>query len=82
MAAEQPMASAPTDGTHVLVKATVFGFVPDRQGFRSHKPIGSRWVECRYHDGRWQEWAGRLDSQSTASIQPIKWAPLPEDEQQ
>lgn len=72
------MQTAPTDGTRVLVKATVFGFVPDRHGFRSHKPVGTRWVEGRYHDGRWQEWCGRADRQSTALIQPIEWAELPD----
>lgn len=74
------MHDAPTDGTRVLIKATVFGFVPERHGssFRIHKPVGTRWVECRFHDGRWQEWCGTANRQSTAAIQPIDWAPLPE----
>jgi hypothetical protein len=74
---EQPMGTAPTDGTRVLIKAVVYGFLPDRQGFRSHRAIGSRWVECRYLAGCWQEWDGRMDRQTSATITPLAWAPLP-----
>ncbi len=74
------MNTAPTDGTRVLIKAVVTGYVPERRGshFRVHKPIGSRWVECRYIDGAWQEWCGVEDRRVLGTIEPIEWAPLPE----
>jgi hypothetical protein len=73
----EPMETAPTDGTRVLIQAVCYGFVPNRQGFRSHRAIGSRWVECRFKDGRWQEWVGTDNRQSTATVTPLAWAPLP-----
>lgn len=73
------MLDAPTDGTHVLIKAEVLGFVPERRGshFRVHKPVGTRWVECEFKDGEWQECHATVPR----TIKPLAWAPLPEDKQ-
>lgn len=78
------MIDAPTDGTRVLIKAEVIGFVPERHGshFRVHKPIGTRWVECHFKGGRWQEWAGTANRESPKEITPLAWAPLPEEKQE
>lgn len=74
------MHDAPTDGTRVLIKSEVIGFVPERHGspFRVHKPIGTRWVECWFHNGVWEEWTGRPGYPATREIKPLDWAPLPE----
>lgn len=74
-----PINTAPTDGTRILARVQVTGFVPERHGspFRVHTPIGSRWVEARFYDGRWQEWRGRENYQHPDTLVLLEWTELP-----
>lgn len=78
MTAEQPIETAPQDGTRVLIKSGVYDWARDRHGHRFHKLVGSVWTECRFIDGRWHEWAGTENrTVYGGSINPLAWAPLP-----
>lgn len=71
----QDMATAPTDGTCVLILTHTFEF--DHR-VNSTVSSGNAWIECRFVDGQWREWCGNKRTSSTGIVSPIKWAPLPE----
>lgn len=74
MTTPQPMETAPTDGTRVLINTRVYHFSAEKM---RHVPGGTQWIECRFIEGRWREWCGNERTQSTGSIDPIEWAPVP-----
>lgn len=72
--------TAPMDGTRILVQTEVQHYVAlhDRpNSFKAWKPVGTQWVEARYHHGRWQEWCGTEATSSTCTLKPLQWKPLP-----
>lgn len=72
--------TAPMDGTRILVQSEVQHYVAlyDRpNSFKTWKPVGTQWVEARYHQGRWQEWCGTEATTSTCTLKPPQWKPLP-----
>lgn len=72
--------TAPTDGTRVLVQAEVQHYVSASHrpnAFKTWKPVGTKWVEARYCQGRWQPWCGTAASWSTDTLNPLQWKPLP-----
>lgn len=72
MTTAQPMETAPTDGTRVLVRDEVWHYVDGRW-----LKVGHQWVEA-WHDGeRWQEWCGTKRTKSTNSVKPTAWAEKP-----
>ena len=70
------MSEAPKDGTRILIWERLHGFC---QREREYQPTGERLVEAWFSQGRWQEWCGER-TQSTATIDPLGWAPLPAKE--
>lgn len=75
---EQPMETAPQDGTRILIKSGVYEWSLDKHRHRYHRLVGSVWMECRFKDGRWAEWAGTENRMVCGgSINPLAWAPLP-----
>lgn len=75
----QDMATAPTDGTCILILTHMYGY--DREKCKQVRN-GTSWTECRFVDGQWQSWGGNKTTRSTWYIDPIKWAPLPEPRRQ
>ena len=71
------MSTAPRDGTRILIKCQMFGYVRE---LGRYTPCGTKWQECRFLDGKWSEWCGNSRTQSTSSIDPFGWAPLPSSE--
>lgn len=74
------MITAPMDGTRILVQTEVQHYVAlyDRpNSLKAWKPVGTQWVEARYHSGRWQEWCGTDATNSTCTLKPLQWRPLP-----
>lgn len=72
--------TAPMDGTRILVQTEVQHYVAlhDRpNSFKAWKPVGTQWVEARFHSGRWQEWCGTEATSSTCTLKPLQWKPLP-----
>lgn len=73
--------TAPMDGTRILVQTEVQHHLPVNpnkpNGFRNWKPVGTQWVEARYHKDRWQEWCGTDAAMSTCTLKPLQWKPLP-----
>ena len=70
-----PMETAPTDGTRVLILNRQHGY--DSKLYR-YVPHGEAWVECYFTNGKWEEWCGSFKITSSATIDPIEWAHLPE----
>jgi len=70
-----PMDTAPTDGTRVLILNRQHGY--DSKLFR-YVPHGEAWVECYFVNGKWEEWCGSFKITSSATIDPIEWAHLPD----
>lgn len=70
-----PMETAPTDGTRVLILNRQHGY--DSKLYR-YVPHGEAWVECWFTNGKWEEWCGSFKITSSATIDPIEWAHLPE----
>lgn len=68
------MATAPTDGTRVLVLCETTGY---NSGTARCEVTGTKWQECRYVEGKWRCWCGNDRIMSTESIKPLAWAPLP-----
>jgi hypothetical protein len=79
MAGWQRMESAPRDGTRILIQQRVHHF---SSALHKYVPAGTQWIECRFVDGAFKEWCGNNRTQSTGSIDPIAWAPLPNGEEQ
>lgn len=72
---KQPMDTAPTNGTLVLILRHTYGWSTS-----GHKYIktGAQWVECSFVDDKWRVWCGNSRTSSTDYVDPIAWAPLPE----
>lgn len=80
MARMQPMETAPRD-RRILLKANVYHLI--RNEWRI---VGTRWIEGLWRDGtpfgdkpKWHDWCGTPTAISTAHIDPIGWAELPEE---
>lgn len=73
----QPMDSAPTDGTRILIHTEVHHYSADRYQICAWRMIGSQWLEARFLEGKWVEWCGNEKTKSTNVLHPIEWAPLP-----
>lgn len=71
------MSTAPRDGTRILIKCQIFGYVRELGRYTPH---GTKWQECRFHGGKWAVWCGNSRMQSTESVDPFGWAPLPSGE--
>lgn len=78
----QPMDTAPTDGTRVLIHTEVHHYSADRYQICAWRVIGTQWLEARFKDGKWAEWCGNEKTSSNNTIHPIEWAPLPAGEPQ
>lgn len=74
----QPMDTAPTDGTRVLIHTEVYHYSADRYGVCDWRKIGTQWLEARFTDSKWVEWCGNEKTSSTNTLNPIEWAPRPE----
>lgn len=70
------MDTAPEDGTRVLIKTHVYHF--DGWG-TPHQRGGTTVIECWFRGGKWQAWCGKASISSTQFIDPISWAPIPEE---
>lgn len=74
----QPMDTAPTDGTRVLIHTEVHHYTRShRVPFSAWRKVGTQWLEARFKDGKWVEWCGNDKTNSTGTLHPIEWAPLP-----
>lgn len=75
MSTAQPMETAPTDGTRILVRAEVWHY--DTYGTGGWRLTGRRWLEA-WHDGdRWQEWCGAKRVKCNGTVVPTAWAENP-----
>lgn len=70
------MATAPKDGTRVLLKVNTYGYSWHHQ---KHVHTGEQWTEARYKDGEWKEWCGCDEINSTGTLHPIGWMPSPDN---
>ncbi|WP_395601176.1 hypothetical protein AB4P95_30155 (plasmid) [Pseudomonas sp. A1437] len=83
----QSMETAPRDGTHILVKYIVTHYVREPRpspfggfGHGEYRPVGHKWEEFRFVDGKFQTWSGTDKSRSiNGGGEPIGWAPIPGD---
>lgn len=75
-----PMASAPMDGTRILVQTEVHHYGPlyrRPNSLKGWKSVGTRWVEARFYEDRWQEWCGTAATICTGTLHPMHWRPVP-----
>lgn len=81
----QGMETAPRDGTHILVKYIVTHYVrergrPGEYHFGEYRPVGHKWEEFWFVDGKFQTWSGTDSCRSiNGGGEPIGWVPLPHD---
>lgn len=74
----QPMASAPLDGTRVIVKTTVMHYLNGR-----HQPNGEKIIEARHicrpghYKPEWVVWCGNDHTFSTEKLYPTAWMGIP-----
>lgn len=71
------MSSAPRDGTRILIKHYTYSYVSHL--VRMMKDGGTKISECRFHQGDWRAWCGTPFTSSTEYIDPISWAPVPDE---
>lgn len=70
------MATAPQDGTRILVKTQVYHYSRDMHNL---KHTGEQWIEARWKDGEWKEWCGDDQTNTTGKLYPIGWMPSPDN---
>lgn len=72
----QNMATAPRDGTRILIYGVTSGYC---QKARGYVPNGEKWQESWFVDGKFQEWTGNAKGRVAggADIEPLGWAPVP-----
>lgn len=68
------MASAPKDGTRILIKHYTWGL-----NFKLYQQerTGKAITECWWDGERWQVWCGNHRTTSTAHIEALAWAEIP-----
>lgn len=76
MSKAQPMATAPTDGTRILIKSNTWHYHHRKM---EYVQTGTQWLEARFKDGKFIEWTGNERISTTGSIDPVAWAPVPEE---
>lgn len=76
--AMRDMATAPRDGSRILIKTNVSHYSRGWPHFGYHV-VGTSWGECWFVDGKFQRWCGDDRTRSTGGIDPLGWAPLPLD---
>ena len=78
----QPMDTAPRDGTHILIKYVVTQYTDGngRHRFKDYRPVGHKWAEFWFVDGKFEPWSGCNETRSiNGGGEPIGWAPLPQE---
>lgn len=68
------MVTAPMDGTRILIKCQVDG------GTEIHECFWDRFSSMS--EMSWQLWCGNPRVRSTFYVQPLAWAPIPEELQE
>lgn len=78
MSKAQPMSTAPRDGTRILVKTNAWLFDNNPRVY-DYVKSGTIWREAWFKDGKFIEWCGNEKTTSTGGLDPVAWAPVPEE---